>query len=129
MVREDLAGWEECKTSEDLEKLAIKSPNRYCRDSEGRWCCPPGQAFALATGLYYRVRSSEEINWVLQRNLQVPAQSHGDAFQHLAAASEQDLKIANVRFDLVKRHMEDSARSGALAVGFPTDLSVTCPDP
>jgi hypothetical protein len=35
VVRQGSAGWEECKTSEDLEKLAIKSPNRYCRDSEG----------------------------------------------------------------------------------------------
>lgn len=70
VIRQDSAGWEECKTSEDLEKLALKSPNRYCRDGEGRWCCPPGQAYALTAGLYYRVRSSEEINWVLQRNLQ-----------------------------------------------------------
>ena len=29
-----LGGWVECKTSEDLENLALKSPNRYCRDSE-----------------------------------------------------------------------------------------------
>jgi transposase InsO family protein len=70
VIRRDSAGWEECKTAEDLEKLAVKSPNRYRRDDEGRWCCPPGQAHALAVGLYYRVRSSAEINWVLQRNLQ-----------------------------------------------------------
>ena len=70
VIRQDSAGWEECKTSEDLEKLAIKSPNRYCRNREDKWCCPPGEAYALETGLYYRVRSSAEINWVLQRNLQ-----------------------------------------------------------
>jgi putative transposase len=70
VIRQDSAGWEECKTSEDLEKLAIESPNRYCRNSEDKWCCPPGEAYALETGLYYRVRSSAEINWVLQRNLQ-----------------------------------------------------------
>jgi putative transposase len=70
VIRQKSAGWEECKTAEDLEKLAIKSPNRYCRDSDGKWCCPPGQAYGLATGLYYRVRSSEEIDWVVQRNLQ-----------------------------------------------------------
>ena len=209
VVRQDSAGWEECKTSEDLEKLAIKSPNRYRRDSEGKWCCPPGQAYASPTGLYYRVRSSGEINWVLQRNLQfledylrfdrgsvagfvdqavkaavqaAPGillsdllerakdvakrddiylliasgevyvdlgatamvepelvrvfanpdtavahqhacpdlqrsvgtrgttsslvQAHGEAFRLLTAASEQELKVANERFDLVKRHME-----------------------
>ena len=70
VIRDDSAGWEECKTAEDLEKLAIKSPNRYCRDNGGKWCCPPGKAYASAVGLYYRVRSSDEINWVLQRNLQ-----------------------------------------------------------
>jgi transposase InsO family protein len=70
VMRRDSAGWEECKTAEDLEKLAIKSPHRYCRNSGGKWCCPPGEAHAAAIGLYYRVRSSDEINWVLQRNLQ-----------------------------------------------------------
>jgi len=70
VIRQDSAGWEECKTSEDLEKLASKSPYRYCRNGGGKWCCPPGEAHAAAIGLYYRVRSSDEINWVLQRNLQ-----------------------------------------------------------
>jgi hypothetical protein len=70
VLRQDSAGWEECKTSEDLEKLTGKSPNRYCRNAAGRWCCPPGEAYACEAGLYYRVRCSAEINWVLQRNLQ-----------------------------------------------------------
>jgi transposase InsO family protein len=70
VIRQGSAGWEECKTAEDLEKLASKSPHRYCRDGGGKWCCPPGEAYASAIGLYYRVRSSDEINWVLQRNLQ-----------------------------------------------------------
>jgi transposase InsO family protein len=69
VIRQDAAGWEECKTSEDLEKLAIKSPNRYCRNA-GKWCCPPGESYASTTGLYYQVRHSAEINWILQRNLQ-----------------------------------------------------------
>lgn len=217
VVREDSAGWEECKTSEDLEKLAIKSPNRYCRDIEGKWCCPPGQAHAQATGLYYRVRSSAEINWVLQRNLQfledylrfdlasvsgfvdqavktavqaepgillndllerargvatrddvylliasgaiyvdlcaaaliepervrvfvnpgvaaayqhactdlqrtvgisgsttLLAQAHSEAFRLMTTASERDLKIANERFGLVKRHMEGEVSPAAV---------------
>jgi len=70
VIRQQSAGWEECKTAEDLERLAIKSPNRYCRNGEGTWCCPPGEAYASRTGLYYRVRNSAEINWTLQRNLQ-----------------------------------------------------------
>jgi hypothetical protein len=70
VVRQDAAGWEECKTSEDLQKLAVKSPNRYCGNDDGQWRCAPGEAYASETGLYYRIRSSAEINWVLQRNLQ-----------------------------------------------------------
>ena len=70
VLRHDSAGWVECKTSEDLEKLAIKSPNRYLRDSYGNWRCPPGEVHASALGLDYRVWSSAEINWILQRNLQ-----------------------------------------------------------
>jgi putative transposase len=41
VIRRDSVGWEECKTAEDLEKLTVKSPNRYRRDGEGTWCCPP----------------------------------------------------------------------------------------
>jgi putative transposase len=214
----DSAGWMECKTSEDLEKLAIKSPNRYCRNGEGQWCCPPGEAYASERGLYYRVRSSAEINWVLQRNLlfledylrfdhasvtgfvdraikavvqmepgillrdvlarvkdvanhddmylliasgevyvdlgaaaivepervrvfanaetaaackhacperqhsigangvtNSPPQAHGEAFRLLTSASEQDLKRANERFHLVKRHLEGESITTAVA--------------
>jgi len=70
VLRTTVAGWEECKTEEELEKLSEKSPNRYCRDERGNWHSPPGEAHAGELGLYYRVRSSREINWVLQRNFQ-----------------------------------------------------------
>jgi putative transposase len=69
VVRAGSAGWEECKTEEELIRLADRNPNRYCRD-ERTWCCPPGKQYAEKFGLYYRVRSSGEINWVFQRNLQ-----------------------------------------------------------
>jgi len=69
VLRQDSAGWVECKTSEDLQELAIKSPNRYLRDGNGNWRCPPGEVHASALGLDYRVWSSAKINWILQRNL------------------------------------------------------------
>ena len=71
VIRTDAAGWEECKTEEDLRKLSKKSPNRYVRDSDGsgRWRVPPGESYAEPFGLYYHVRSSAEINWVVQRNI------------------------------------------------------------
>ena len=64
------AGWQECKHERELEKLEQKSPHRYCRDGTERWQCPPGDAYAARFGLYYRLRSSAEIDWTLQRNIQ-----------------------------------------------------------
>jgi hypothetical protein len=61
-------GWQECKHERELERLAQKSPHRYCRNGEGRWRCQPGEAYAAPYGLYYHLRSSAEIDWTLQRN-------------------------------------------------------------
>jgi transposase InsO family protein len=69
VIRRAEAGWEECKTEEELLRLSARNPNRYCR-SEDRWVCPPGRACAGRLGLYYRVRSSADINWLFQRNIQ-----------------------------------------------------------
>lgn len=70
VIREREAGWEEWKTEEELERLLHRNANRYCKNQNGAWHCPPGTAFAQRLGLYYRVRSSAEINWVFQRNVQ-----------------------------------------------------------
>jgi len=69
VIRTAGAGWEECKTEEDLAQWAVKSPNRYV-SSNGEWHCPPGETFAREFGLIYRVRSSANINWTYQRNIQ-----------------------------------------------------------
>ncbi len=69
VLRCESAGWEEWKLEEELPTLAEKMPTRYVRREHGGWCCPPGEEFARQFGLYYRLRSSAEINWVLQRNL------------------------------------------------------------
>jgi putative transposase len=70
VIRDDTVGWEEWKTEEDLNRLAEHNQNRYQRDESGRWRCPPGEAYASQSGLYYRVRSAQEIDWVFQRNIQ-----------------------------------------------------------
>jgi hypothetical protein len=70
VIHRGSAGWQECKHQRELEKLAQKSPNRYCLDEAQRWKCPPGNAHAARFGLYYQVRSSAEIDWTLQRNIQ-----------------------------------------------------------
>ncbi len=70
VLRRAEAGWEEWKTDEDLVRLADHNPHRYCPDAQGRWRCPPGEAQASPLGLYYHVRSSRQIDWNYQRNIQ-----------------------------------------------------------
>ncbi|MCI0421843.1 MAG: DDE-type integrase/transposase/recombinase [Acidobacteria bacterium] len=69
VLRQGAAGWVECKTEEQLAKLETQCPHRYCQLPDGRWRCPPGESHAGQLGLYYQVRSSQEINWIFQRNL------------------------------------------------------------
>src|SRR5215471_1471091 len=69
VIRRTEAGWEECKTEEELIRLSARNANRYCRGEDG-WMCPPGRVYADRFGFYYRVRSSTEINWLFQRNIQ-----------------------------------------------------------
>ena len=64
-----LAGWSEWKTTQELEQLAIKMPNRYQKTKTGQWRCPPGESYARERGLEYLVRTEKEIDWNLQRNL------------------------------------------------------------
>jgi putative transposase len=69
VLRADTAGWEECKTDQDLPQLAEKTPARYCRNADGIFRCPPGEAYASSLGLYYKVRSASHGNAILQRNI------------------------------------------------------------
>jgi putative transposase len=57
------------KPEAKLAKLSQEKPNRYVRLDDGRWRCPPGEAYAAAFGSFYRLRSSEELNPLLVRNL------------------------------------------------------------
>ena len=69
VIRTDSAGWEEWKTEEELVRLTEQMPHRYIQGRDGRWHCPPGKQHAEPLGLFYRVRSSAEIDWVFQRNM------------------------------------------------------------
>jgi putative transposase len=69
VLREDGAGWVECKMEEELERLAKKMPFRYQKRLDGSWSCPPGEAYAAQFGLTYRLFSSAEIDWIYIENL------------------------------------------------------------
>jgi putative transposase len=68
VIRGDGVGWEEWKTEAELLRLAEQMPHRYVWE-ENAWHCPPGEEHAAQFDFFYRVRSSAEINWGLQRNL------------------------------------------------------------
>lgn len=69
VIRTKTAGWEECKTEEELIQLAEHNPNRYYKDEDNQWRCPPGEAHADQYGFYYLVRTDKDINWTYQRNV------------------------------------------------------------
>jgi putative transposase len=70
VIRDREAGWEEWKTEEELQRLKVINSSRYSPNGQGSWDCPPGVVYAQKMGLYYRVRSSAEIDWTFQRNIQ-----------------------------------------------------------
>lgn len=63
------AGWHECKQEDELVELSKKAPNKYVKDENGVWRSPPGEEYAAQFGLYFKIMSSAEIDWVLFRNL------------------------------------------------------------
>lgn len=69
IIRTDSAFWEECKTEQELNKLTELSPNRYCKQPDGQWHCPPGEEYARLQGLDFHVWSDALINWTFQQNL------------------------------------------------------------
>ncbi len=69
VIRSEGMEWVECKTEAELVTLAEKMPQRYAPGQAGCWRCPPGEQYAQALGLSYRVRSSAETNWIFQRNI------------------------------------------------------------
>ncbi len=112
------AGWEECKPEQELIRQAQQRPNRYRLDEKGRWRCPPGEAFAAKYGLFYRVWSSDEINWAAQSNWQYLEDYYQDleglqvpdaALEtlHTIVVATPGIKLADLRFE---------------AQGIPSDL-------
>ncbi|MCG7313422.1 TnsA endonuclease N-terminal domain-containing protein [Priestia flexa] len=69
VITRDNVYFEEWKTEEQLLKLAKKDSNRYFKDEKGFWRCPPAEKAVSKYGLQFRVRSSNEININLYRNL------------------------------------------------------------
>ncbi len=70
VMRQKSAGFEEWKPQAKLEKLSQLQPNRYVKNQDGQWTCPPASIEAQLLGCYYRIRSDAEIDWIKYRNRQ-----------------------------------------------------------
>jgi transposase InsO family protein len=60
----------ECKTEEELRKLALAEPNRYVIDENGRWRSPPAERAAQELGCNFIFWSTKDNNWALIENLE-----------------------------------------------------------
>lgn len=69
VIEENWIGWEEWKSEDELVKLSVSHPHRYCRNEDGTWACPPAEEYARQHELSFRVRTDKEINWIFQRNI------------------------------------------------------------
>jgi hypothetical protein len=56
VIEDEGAGWIECKTEEDLIRLAEGQPTRYEREEGGHWRCPPGEEYAARKSFAERSR-------------------------------------------------------------------------
>jgi len=65
---EDEAGFVEFKPTKELERLSVVHPDRYAR-RDGKWVCPAGERFAAQYGLFYRIWTSDDIDWNQERNI------------------------------------------------------------
>lgn len=61
----------ECKTEEELVKLAKKMPNRYRWTERDGWRSPPAEVAAAEFGCQFKVKSSAENNWTLIENMEL----------------------------------------------------------
>lgn len=69
VIRPTSAGFEEWKPVTALDQLAVTMPERYQREPSGGWRCPPGESAAQTHGLYYRVRTNEQVHPLVVQNL------------------------------------------------------------
>lgn len=59
----------EAKPEEDMRKLAEQMPNRYLRQQDGSWRCPPGEEAAAKFGMGYRIIVADRLSSELTRNI------------------------------------------------------------
>lgn len=69
VIRKEYAEFIECKTEDDLLKLAEEQPNRYRKGDNGEWHSPPMEELANELGVRFTLRTADGINRVYTRNI------------------------------------------------------------
>lgn len=91
----------ECKTEDDLLKLARAQPNRYTVDADGNWRSPPAEAAAAEFGFQFEVRSNKSNNWVAIENYEF--------FCDYLVVDPSELKIAASAESIVEKRLAKSS--------------------
>lgn len=70
VLRREYVEFVECKTEEQLIKLAEEKPNRFQRDENGMWHSPPAEKYLKPYGIRYTILSTASINRIYIRNIE-----------------------------------------------------------
>ncbi len=94
VIRKSRAGWVETKTKKSLIKLSEKFPDRYVK-KDGKWISPAAIRYASEFGLDFEVASSDEVNYILQRNLQLLEPYYSGVQRQTNSSQERIMEILN----------------------------------
>jgi putative transposase len=89
VIRTNSAGWVECKTLNELKKLAVNHPHRYSKGEDGRWHSPPASEYAAQFGFDFYIQSDDQFNWVLYRNITFLEDYYRSRIETINASSVQ----------------------------------------
>jgi putative transposase len=112
LINSQSAGYVECKTEEQLIELSEKMPNRYVKDKNGRWQCPPGEEYASQFNLFYLVLSDRDINWIFVRNVEHLEDYFDENCPQVdSEIAEQIISVVKenlgITFDDIRAHLPD----------------------
>lgn len=69
IIHETYIEFLQCKTEEELRKVAKDRPGFFVLDKDGRWRCPPAEGALAQYGFSHRIISSAEIDLTLYNNI------------------------------------------------------------
>jgi putative transposase len=101
VVCHDYFAFVECKTEEELLKLAQEQPNRYRVDEHGKWRSPPAESAAKKLGARFLIRSSKDNNWVALENYEF--------FCDYLKVDPAKLKIAPDALKIIEARLSESS--------------------